>query len=177
VIPFEPEEYNSYFFYFQLNIWRHICLQSSNGIKIRKATKDDLSAIITIEDTSFNWFERFPESLFLYYIRKLKDGFFVVLEPSGAIVGYAILVDVKNYSYIFSIAILPKKRNQGYAELLLKFLTKRCTEKHIPKIRLDVRVDNNAAVELYKKLGYTEVNNKKDYYGDGLDALMMEKMI
>lgn len=150
---------------------------TSKRIEIRKATKEDLSAIITIEDNSFDWFERFPESLFLYYIRKLKDGFFVALEPSGEIAGYAILVDTKHYAYVFSIAVLPKKRNQGYAEFLLKFLATRCTEKHIPKIRLDVRVDNKAAVELYKKLGYTKVNKKKDYYGDGLDALMMEKIV
>lgn len=156
---------------------RHINLLSSNEVTIRKATKDDLKAIKTIEDTSFDWFERFPESLFLYYIHKLKDGFFVASEPSGAIVGYAILVDTKHYAYIISIAVLPKKRNQGYAEFLLKFLATRCTEKHIPKIRLDVRVDNKAAVELYKKLGYTKVNKKKDYYGDGLDALMMEKTV
>lgn len=150
---------------------------TSTGVKIRKATKDDLRAIKTIEDNSFNWFERFPESLFLYYIRKLKDGFFVELEPSGAIVGYAILVKTKQYAYIFSIAVLPKNRKQGYGELLLKFLATRCTEKHIPKIRLDVKVDNNAAIELYKKLGYIEVKKKKNYYGDGLDALMMEKML
>jgi len=152
-------------------------LLKSVGVKIRKATKDDLIAIKTIEDNSFDWFERFPESLFLYYICKLKDGFFVLLEPSGEVVGYTILVDTKQYAYIFSIAILPKNRNQGYAELLLKFLAARCTEKHISKIRLDVRVDNTAAIELYKKLGYNEIKKKKNYYGNGLDALMMEKML
>lgn len=150
---------------------------TSVGVKIRKATKDDLIAVKTIEDNSFDWFERFPESLFLYYICKLKDDFFVLVEPSGEIVGYTILVDTKQYAYIFSIAILPKNRNQGYAELLLKFLAARCTEKHIPKIRLDVRVDNTAAIELYKKLGYNEIKKKKNYYGNGLDALMMEKML
>ena len=144
---------------------------------IRKATKSDLDSILTIENSSFGWFDRFPESLFLFYLWKFEDGFFVILGSSGSVVGYAIVVDGRRCAYLFSIAVHPNSRNKGYGEMLLKFLESDCRKKRIPKVRLDVKIGNDAAVELYKKLGYVEVKKKKNYYGDGLDALMMEKTV
>lgn len=152
-------------------------MEPTHKIVIRKATKNDLAAILDIEDFSFDWFDRFPASLFLYYMHKYNDGFFVVLGPSGSVVGYAIIVEARNHAYLFSIAVHPEKRNNGYGELLLKFLESNCSEKGFSKLRLDVRVDNKAAVELYKKLGYIEVKKKKNFYGDGIDAFLMEKTV
>ena len=152
-------------------------MEPPNGTIIRKATESDLAAILNIEDFSFDFFDRFPSSLFLYYMHKYNDGFFVVLEASGSVVGYAIVVKSRNHAYLFSIAVHPENRNQGYGELMLKFLESNCSEKGFSKLRLDVRVDNKAAVELYKKLGYTEVKKKRNFYGNGIDAFLMEKIL
>ena len=67
--------------------------------------------------------------------------------------------------------------NQGYAELLLNALESKCRKKCLLKLRLDVRVDNKNAIELYTKHGFITVRTKKDFYGTGLDALMMEKTV
>jgi len=40
---------------------------------------------------------------------------------------------------------------------------------------LEVRVSNHPAVNLYEKLGFTNVNRKLGYYMDGEDALVMAK--
>jgi ribosomal-protein-alanine N-acetyltransferase len=145
------------------------------GTVIRKATKQDLPDIIRIEAASFDFFDRFPVTLFLYYLHKFKDGFFVILDLTGSIVGYAIIAGTNRFGYILSIAVHPDNRNQGFAKVLIMFLESECREKRIPKLRLDVRVDNQSAIELYKKLGLEEVKVKKNFYGDGIDALMMEK--
>ena len=41
---------------------------------------------------------------------------------------------------------------------------------------LEVRVDNLPAINLYNKLGFREINRRKNYYGD-VDALVMERNI
>jgi ribosomal-protein-alanine N-acetyltransferase len=38
---------------------------------------------------------------------------------------------------------------------------------------LEVKVDNLEAIGLYESLGYSKLNTRKDYFGSGLDALVM----
>jgi ribosomal-protein-alanine N-acetyltransferase len=38
---------------------------------------------------------------------------------------------------------------------------------------LEVKVDNLEAIGLYESLGYSKLNVRKDYFGPGLDALVM----
>jgi ribosomal protein S18 acetylase RimI-like enzyme len=38
---------------------------------------------------------------------------------------------------------------------------------------LEVKVDNAEAIGLYQSLGYSQLNIRKDYFGAGLDALVM----
>jgi ribosomal-protein-alanine N-acetyltransferase len=40
---------------------------------------------------------------------------------------------------------------------------------------LEVKTDNAAAIGLYESLGYSKLNIRKDYFGTGLDALVMRK--
>ncbi|MDD4110368.1 MAG: ribosomal protein S18-alanine N-acetyltransferase [Clostridia bacterium] len=43
------------------------------------------------------------------------------------------------------------------------------------KIWLEVRKDNSPAINLYKKLGFKELYERKNYYKDGTSALIFEK--
>ena len=38
---------------------------------------------------------------------------------------------------------------------------------------LEVKVDNFQAIGLYESLGYSKLNIRKDYFGAGLDAVVM----
>ncbi|MDH5459752.1 MAG: ribosomal protein S18-alanine N-acetyltransferase [Candidatus Bathyarchaeota archaeon] len=144
---------------------------------IRNATKDDLEKILEIEKASFKRTDAFSPTLFKKYLRELEEGFFVVLEKPNSIAGYAILGEEEGKGYLLSIAIHPKKRNQGFATSLLKFLEFKCYEKGLTKMTLEVRVNNKKAIAIYKNLGFTEVGKKKGFYEDGVDALVMEKRL
>ncbi|MGC9345867.1 MAG: ribosomal protein S18-alanine N-acetyltransferase [Candidatus Bathyarchaeales archaeon] len=147
------------------------------GIRIRNATKDDLEKILEIEKASFKRTDAFSPTLFKKYLRELEEGFFVVLDKRNSIVGYAILGEENDKGYLLSIAIHPKKRNQGFATSLLKFLEFKCYEKGLTKMTLEVRVNNEKAIAIYKNLGFVEVGKKKGFYKDGVDALVMEKRL
>ena len=144
---------------------------------IRNATKEDISEIMEIELESFEFGEVFPVRQFLYYLEMLKDDFFVVVNSSGLIRGYAILACTQTLGYVLSIAVHPKNRKQGYARALFEFLEVKCREKGISELRLDVRVTNTAAIGLYKKMGLVELRIKKNFYGKGQDALSMGKNV
>lgn len=144
---------------------------------IRNATKEDISEIMDIELKSFEFGEVFPVRQFLYYLQLFKDGFFVVMNSSGMIAGYAILACTPTLGYVLSIAVHPKNRKQGYASALFEFLEFKCREKKVPELRLDVRINNTTAIELYKKMGLAELRIKKNFYGKGQDALSMGKTV
>jgi [ribosomal protein S18]-alanine N-acetyltransferase len=155
----------------------NIVLEPPSETIVRTATLDDITAIMNIENASFDWFTRFPEIMFIYYLRRFSDFFFVVLDSSESIVGYTFLEPNRGCGYVMSIAVHPRSRNQGYAELLLEALESEGVEKGLTKMKLDVRKSNLAAIELYKKLGFVKVHTKMDYYGPGMDALTMEKQL
>jgi len=130
-----------------------------------------------IELESFDSREVFPVRQFLYYLHLFEDGFFVVLNSSGFVVGYAILAYTPSLGYVLSIAVHPKSRKQGYASELLDLMESKCRARGISNIRLDVRMNNIAAIGLYKKLGLTELRIKKNFYGEGHHALSMGKPV
>lgn len=138
---------------------------------------NDINEILEIEKNSFDWLDIFPKSLFFYYLKKYSDNFYVVLDKSESIIGYAILVEKNENGYLLSIAVHPKNRNRGIAAFLMEFLENKCKEKGYNKLILDVRMDNKNAIKVYKKLGLIKVGIKLGYYGDGENALMMEKIL
>jgi [ribosomal protein S18]-alanine N-acetyltransferase len=155
----------------------NIVLEPPSETIVRTATVDDITAIMNVENASFDQFTRFPEIMFIYYLRRFGDFFFVVLNSSESIVGYTFLEPKRGCGYVMSVAVLPRSRNQGYAELLLGALESECSKNILRKMKLDVRKGNVAALELYNKLGFVKVHAKMDYYGPGIDALMMEKQL
>jgi ribosomal-protein-alanine N-acetyltransferase len=155
----------------------NIVLESISGTIVRNATLDDIDAIMRIENASFDLPVRFPEIMFIYYMRRFNDFFFVVLDSSGSVMGYTFLEPKRGCGYVMSIAVHPQNRSQGYAKLLLAALESECAKKGLTKMKLDVKKGNLAAIELYKKLGFVKAHTKKDFYGPGIDALMMDKRL
>ena len=79
---------------------------------------------------------------------------------------------LEGVAWIAIVAVLPEYRGQGIGSTLMA-----ACEGQIPlsKIRLCVRLSNDAAIRLYEKLGYSRVGEWSRYYQDGEAALVMEK--
>ena len=155
----------------------NIVLEPPSQTIVRNATIDDIAGIMNIENASFDWSNRFPEIMFIYYLRRFTDFFFVVLDSSDSVAGYTFMEPKRGCGYVMSIAVHPRNRNQGYAELLLEALESECSKNGLKKMKLDVRKENLVAIKLYKKLGFIKVHTNRDYYGPGIDALTMEKQL
>ena len=75
--------------------------------------------------------------------------------------------------WIATIGVLPEYRRQGVAGALLAVCENRLG---VSKIRLSVRLGNTNAIRLYEKYGYQRVDIWPNYYQDGTDALIFEKL-
>ncbi len=74
--------------------------------------------------------------------------------------------------WIATLGVLPHFRRQGIAATLLE----QCEQQlGFHRIRLSVRKDNEGAINLYKNAGYQLVDQWRNYYHNGEDALIFEK--
>ena len=55
----------------------------------------------------------------------------------------------------------------------MAMITEWATAQGSIAMMLEVKVDNIEAIGLYESLGYSKLNIRKDYFGSGLNALVM----
>lgn len=82
-----------------------------------------------------------------------------ILLRNDKIVGVNIVINQSDTaSYIWIVALLPDHRGKGLGKYLMMKAHENCKNANVDQMILDVTVDNIAAFNLYKKLGYKETN-------------------
>ena len=103
--------------------------------------------------------------------------FVVALDEAKAIIGYAgVLVPAPQVEAdILTVGVIPEHRGTGIARHLLALITDFAVDRQASAMMLEVKSDNVEAIGLYESLGYSKISIRKDYFGSGLDALIMRK--
>lgn len=105
-----------------------------------------------------------------------EDNIYLVCEMNGQIAGYCGLWTVLGEGNITNMAVSGGLRRLGIAEALMKEMEKRGMSKNVVTYFLEVRKSNEAAVNLYKKMGYVQIGVRKNFYEKPVeDALVMSK--
>ncbi len=101
-------------------------------------------------------------------------GVFVVAEEMGKVLGYAGMWVVVDEAHIINVAVGPEFRRQGLGNRLVIDLLHRAQEMGSTCATLEVRASNEAAIELYARLGFAACGFRKRYYPDNReDAVVM----
>jgi ribosomal-protein-alanine acetyltransferase len=94
----------------------------------------------------------------------------LVAKVNGEIVGFIIgMIYFERSSlvgHILTIDVSVAHRQKRIAEKLMQEIEKIFKEKGVSTSHLEVREDNIAALNLYKKLGYKKIAKLKNYYGN-----------
>jgi ribosomal-protein-alanine N-acetyltransferase len=91
------------------------------------------------------------------------------------IAGYAEIRIVAGEAQVYNIAVAAEKRREGIGEALLRHMIEKAEESGCTVLNLEVMDGNEAAMELYRKLGFREVGRRKGYYAKGRrDAVLMD---
>ncbi|MHA3050234.1 MULTISPECIES: ribosomal protein S18-alanine N-acetyltransferase [unclassified Acinetobacter] len=101
-----------------------------------------------------------------------------VIELQGKVVGFCILQPVLDEANLLLMAIDPKMQGQGLGFELLSYSIEQLNN-HPVQIFLEVRESNVAAIKLYEKSGFHQIDLRKNYYplaGGGREhAIIMVK--
>ncbi|MBE0379111.1 MULTISPECIES: GNAT family N-acetyltransferase/peptidase C39 family protein [Pseudoalteromonas] len=150
---------------------------SDHNVAVRAATEADLQALLAIEQQSFSQDRLSARSLKRWIIA--KHGILLVAESANQLLGYGLVWCHKGtrLARLYSLAVTPQAQGKGIAQQLLNALERATAERGRVFMRLEVAVNNLAAIALYKKLGYRVFGQYSDYYDDHSDALRMQKNI
>jgi ribosomal-protein-alanine N-acetyltransferase len=137
--------------------------------RLRDARAADLDALLALEGHFPG--DRLSRRQFRRHLRNPRARLRVLLER-GEVCGYALLLLRADSpaARLYSIAIDPARRGRGHGARLLADAERRARQAGAEALRLEVRVDNAAAVGLYEARGYRRCGRIEGYYADGAAA-------
>ncbi len=139
---------------------------------IRKMTLEDIPAVIDLDHKSFSlpW----PERSFRFELTENPASHCWVAELDGKVVGMIVVWLIVDEAHVATIATHPDFRRQGIAKSLLSHALLRLIEEGARSSFLEVRENNVAAQEMYRKFGYEVTGRRRRYYSDNdEDAILM----
>ena len=146
------------------------------SLHIRKATINDLTFLVELEQASFPGFQQSQKQNIRHSITSNFQEVLIAetLGKEKQTVGSLVLFKYKRSVRIYSVAVLPKFQNMGFGDQLLNYVLDFATDNKLEKITIEVRAKNTKLVDWYRKRGFYETQRTPDYYSAGEDALKME---
>ncbi|RLI30496.1 MAG: ribosomal-protein-alanine N-acetyltransferase [Candidatus Hecatellales archaeon] len=154
--------------------------------KVRRFREEDLSSVVEINRKCLP--ENYSSTFFIDIYRSHPETF-LVAEWEGKVVAYIMCRVEHGFSelsrlrivrkgHIISLAVLPEHRLKGLATLLLvKAMEALHSRYGCSEVYLEVRVSNQPAINLYRKLGFKEAKIINHYYIDGENAFLMARRL
>jgi ribosomal-protein-alanine N-acetyltransferase len=150
----------------------------ARSIRIEQASLEDLETLYELERICFGRNAYSKQFLRLLLVDPSSIPLKAVTEK-GELVGSAIgrveKIGSQVVGHVYTLDVRPDFRRRGVGAALLKSLENEFRKLGCERAILEVAVDNEPAIRLYKLLGYTFTSSLRDYYGRGRDAYRAEK--
>ena len=95
------------------------------------------------------------------------------LRNTSTLVGIGCLWAILDEAHITLLGIAPNQRRQGLGQWLLIKLLGCARDRGLTHATLEVRQSNQSAQALYKMLGFRVAGERRHYYSDGENALIL----
>lgn len=111
-------------------------------------------------------------------------GFGAIASGGGdTLAGAVLLRAVADECEILTVIVAPDSRRGGIGRALLSAALDKAVERGAKSAFLEVAVDNDAAISLYRDAGFVEIGRRRGYYrraeeahsGGAVDALVMRR--
>jgi len=149
------------------------------SITTRRATVNDLETLCRIEKECFT-LEAFTKEQIKFLLdnsNAISLIFLVDDEIAGFIIGLIYHHNRTKTGHVCTIDVAVKYRRKGIGLKLLSELEQVFVRMGVKTCYLEARVDNVAALQLYRKHGYVEVERLKNYYHVGVHGILFMKKL
>ena len=93
------------------------------------------------------------------------------------VIGICVFQVVLDEAQINYFAVNHEYRKRGFGSYLMNYLIRRCKKQNISKLQLEVSQKNIIAGKFYNNFNFSTVGIRRNYYRDGSDALLKEKLL
>ncbi len=140
-------------------------------------TRRDAERCAELEELLFGGDDPWPEAAFVRELAAAHNRYFAA-RMGDTLVGYAGIARlgrVRPFEYeIHTIGVDPAYQRHGIGRALMDRLLAWAEPEAV--VYLEVRTDNDPAINLYRSLGFVTVGLRKRYYrASGADALTMRR--
>ena len=174
---------NSEHFFFNVNTSEDFDLATKlheqntkkESLEVEKMMDDDIQEVMKIqqEGNLSHWsFEDYQSEIFR------PNSFPIVAKIDGQVVGFFVgrLIAEDYCAELYNIGVNLKFRRKKIGNALLESFIKKCRDKDLEKIFLEVRESNETAIEFYLKQNFTVIGKRKNFYSNPTEnAILMVK--
>jgi len=150
-------------------------VDASELLRLRKMDHADLPSVLQIEQSNYEF--PWSEGIFKDCFRTMSYTNWVCEAPDDLIAGYCIISIAVGEAHIMNVSVSPRFQRKGVGRKMLEHLIEYARPR-AETILLEVRPSNQAAINLYRKLGFRQIGIRKDYYparfGGREDAIMLQ---
>ncbi|MBO5478181.1 MAG: ribosomal protein S18-alanine N-acetyltransferase [Clostridia bacterium] len=140
------------------------------NITIRSMSISDLEQIKDTLTIDFDDFWNY--NVFKQELENPNSEYFVALQDEN-IVGFAGIWTAIDDIHITNIVTKKDMRNLGIGTKLLEHLINVSKEKNLSSLTLEVNEKNEPAIKLYEKHHFQKIGQRKNYYKQNENAIIM----
>jgi tRNA threonylcarbamoyladenosine biosynthesis protein TsaB len=144
---------------------------AKSAIRVRPALSDDAGLLASLNAATMP--DAWDTAFFAQFLGE-TGAIVLIAEAIGTPVGFVLSRHAAQEAEIIAIGVLAAYRRNGIARLLLGEAAARAAQAGARKMFLEVAEDKPAASALYGSQGFRAVGRRKNYYGEGRDALLMQ---
>ncbi|HEX3899842.1 MAG TPA: ribosomal protein S18-alanine N-acetyltransferase [Mycobacteriales bacterium] len=138
----------------------------------------DIATVMVIENGLFEE-DAWSEGMFWSELAERETRRYLVEDDdAGKLCAYAGLCTYAPHeAYIQTIAVSPVAQRRGIGDALLTELISESVRRGCPHLDLEVRADNDTAIRLYERHGFTRIGLRRGYYQpSNTDAAVMRRL-
>jgi [ribosomal protein S18]-alanine N-acetyltransferase len=154
---------------------------------IREFAASDFDILWRIDQTCFPAGIAYSRAELRFYMRRPSSFTLVAVETpqdkenspasAGAHAGFIVAEAGRRAGHIITIDVVASARRSGVGSLLLAAAESRLRNAYCPAVELETAVDNVSALSFYKRHGYSVIKTHPRYYSNGVDALVLGKVL
>lgn len=148
--------------------------------RLRSMLESDVEQIVPIEAELFAGDPPWSAEEFRSELAGVPETrwYTVAEDESGELAGYAGLRVVDGTADIQTVAVAPAHQRRGLGTVLLGALIDEARRRRATEMLLEVRVDNEPALALYRRHGFERIARRRGYFGAGhIDGLVLRRWL
>ena len=152
--------------------------------EIRQADESDIPDLVELDNECFDTYyykkTKFSESDFQAYLVCRKSILLVAVRDSclvGYVAGTLRTSRFRSMAHLDSIAVSSTVRNEGVGGRLLDLFIQGARQQACQIVLLEVAEANKEGLNFFSKRGFQTIGDLPEYYGRGLDGVLMQLSI